>query len=127
MNKDSVSLPTVATKSLLLTCLINAMEHWDVSTVDIPGAFMQSNMEGLNGETTHMKLEGKTVDILNKIDSSRYKKNITMGNGKQVIDVKLEKYLYGAVQASLLFWQNLTKTVIERGFEINPYDWCVGN
>ena len=127
MKKDDVSLPTVATELLLFTCLIDAMEHQEVATVGIPGAFMQSDMEGLNCKTTYIKLEGKTVDIINKIDPSRYKKNITTENGKQVTYVKLEKSLYGTVQASLLFWQNLTKTLIDWGFEVNPYDWCVAN
>ena len=127
MNKEDVSSLTMATESLLLTCLIDTMEHRDVATIDIPGAFMQSDMEGLNGETTHMKLEGKTVDILIRIDPSRYETNITTENGKQVIYVKLEKALYGMVQASLLFWQNLMKTLIQWGFEGNPYDWCVAN
>ena len=46
VNKDKVSAPTVATESLLLSCLINATENRDVATVDVLGAFMQSNMEG---------------------------------------------------------------------------------
>ena len=29
------------------------------------------------------------------------------------------------LQASLLFWRNLTSSLQEWGFEINPYDWCV--
>ena len=27
----------------------------------------------------------------------------------------------------MLFWKNLTNTLQEWGFEINPYDWCVAN
>ena len=49
-------MPSVATEALFLTCLIDAINHREVATVDIPGAFMQSDMEG---ETVHMKLEGK--------------------------------------------------------------------
>ena len=36
MDKDKVSAPTVATESLFLTCLIDAMKQRDVATVDIP-------------------------------------------------------------------------------------------
>ena len=46
----------MVTEALFLTCLIDAMEHQKFATVDIPGAFMQVDMEG---ETMHMKLEGK--------------------------------------------------------------------
>ena len=49
-------MPTVATEALFLTCLIDATEHRKVATVDIPGSFMQADMEG---EIVHMKLEGK--------------------------------------------------------------------
>ena len=88
---------------------------------------MHSNMQGLNRETTYMKLEGKTVSIMNKIYPSLYEKNITIENKKEAIYVKLKKALYGTVQASLLFWQNLTKTLINWGFKINFYDSCVAN
>ena len=38
--KDDASSPTVATESVLLSCVTDAKEHRDVATVDIPGAFM---------------------------------------------------------------------------------------
>ena len=124
MNKDQVSAPTVATESLLLTCLIDALERRKVVTVDIPGAFMQSDMEG---EVTHMKLEGEMVKILERIDPKLYSKYKKVENGRSVLYVKLKKALYGTLQAALLFWKNLTTTLIGWGFEINPYDWCVAN
>jgi hypothetical protein len=34
----------------MLSCTINAKEKWDVATVDIPGAFMQTDME----DTVHI-------------------------------------------------------------------------
>ena len=64
MDRQQVSNPTVENESLLLTCLIDALKRRDVATVDISGAFMQLDMEG---EETHMKLEGKMVDILKKL------------------------------------------------------------
>ena len=35
--------------------------------------------------------------------------------------------LYGTIQASLIFWKDLTKTLVSEGFEVNPYDWCIAN
>ena len=35
--------------------------------------------------------------------------------------------LYGTLKAALLFWKKLTKFLIEDGFKVNPYDWCVAN
>ena len=101
------------------------MEKRNVATVNIPGAFMQLDID--DDQETFMKLEGRTVDILKHIDPPQYSKHITTEKGKQVIYVKLKKAIYGALQASLLFWKNLTKTLKEWGVEISPYDWCVAN
>ena len=62
MSKEEVSLPTVSIKDLFLTCIIDRLEERDVAVVDIPGAFIQTDIKG---ETIHLKLEGKMVDILN--------------------------------------------------------------
>ena len=64
----------MATEALFLTCLINVMEYKEVATVDIPGAFIQADMEG---ETVNMKLEGKMADLLMKINPKLYRKYTT--------------------------------------------------
>ena len=104
--------------------MIDAIEGRNVATVDMSGAVMQSDMEG---EDTFMKIEGKMVDILKRIDPKMYEKYIITENGHEVLYVKLKKALYDKLQGSLLFWKNLTATLIDWGFEINPYDWCVAN
>ena len=43
-SKDETSSPTVTTESIFLTCMIDAAEDRDVATCDIPGAFMQVNI-----------------------------------------------------------------------------------
>ena len=76
------------------------VEGQEVATVDVPGAFMQSDMEGPD---THMKLERKMVDILARIDSKLYEKYIVKEGNKSVMYVKLKKALYGTIQAAMLF------------------------
>ena len=44
-NKDETSSPTVNVQALFITCLIDAMEGREVMTCNIPGAFMQSEMD----------------------------------------------------------------------------------
>ena len=117
ISKDKASAPTVATKSFLFTCLIYAIKRRDIPMVDIPVAFMQSDMEGPD---TYMKLEGKTLQILTSLDLKLYKNFITTENRKSIIYVKLEKALYRTIQAALLFWDNLTKTLKKWGFTISP-------
>jgi hypothetical protein len=38
-------MPTVATESVLLSCIIDAEEELDVAVVDIPNAFVQTRVE----------------------------------------------------------------------------------
>jgi hypothetical protein len=107
----------------MLSCLIDAKEHRDVAIVDIPGAFMQADMEDL----VHMKLEGKMAELLVKLDPKLYRKYVQTHHGKQVLYGELKKALYGTLKAALLFWKKLSAQLNEWGFEINPYDWCVAN
>ena len=79
------------------------------------------------GEKLHMKLEGKTSELLTKIEPKIYWKYVTNKKGRTFLYVELEKSLYGTLQASLLFWRNLTSSLQEWGLEINTYDWCVAN
>ena len=83
----------------MLSCAIDATERRDVATVDLPGAFMQADME----DTVHMKLEGKMAELLVRCDPKLYRKYIQMENGKEVLYVQLEKALYGTLKAALLF------------------------
>jgi hypothetical protein len=121
--KEDTSAPTVATESLLLSCVIDAKERRTVVTADIPGAFMQADMD----EVIYMKLEGPLAKLLTKVDPKLYGKYTVMEKGKPVLYVQLLKALYGTLQAALLFWQDLSGHLIEQGFELNPYDWCVAN
>ena len=121
--KEDASAPTVAIESVMLSCVIDAKEGRDVATCDIPGAFMQADMD----ELVHVRMEGTMAELLVKLDPKLYRKYVTTENGKQVLYVVLQKALYGTLRAALLFWRKLSKQLVEWGFEINPYDWCVAN
>jgi hypothetical protein len=122
-NKEDASSPTVAIEAVMLSCVIDAMERRDVATVDIPGAFMQAEMD----ELVHMRLEGKMAELLIRIDPQLYRKYVQDENGKQVLYVELKKALYGTLRAALLFWRRLSSQLNKWGFEANPYDPCVVN
>jgi hypothetical protein len=121
--KEETSSPTVRTESLFLSCVIDAKEGRDVATTDIPGAFMQADMD----ELVHMRLVGPLVKLLTKVDPELYEKYIEYEKGTPVMYVKLSKALYGTLQASLLFWKDLTSNLLKWGFKLNPYDECVAN
>ena len=121
--KEEASSPTVAIESVLLSCTIDAKEKRDVATVDIPGAFMQADMD----EIVHLKMQGQMAELLVKLDPKMYRKHVQTEGGKTVLYVELRKALYGTLRAALLFWRMLTNKLKEWGFVINPYDWCVAN
>jgi hypothetical protein len=81
VSKEEASLPTLAIKSVILSCTIDAKEERDVATADIPGAFMQTDMEGV----MHMMLEGKMAELLVKIDPKLYGKYLMTRNGKPIM------------------------------------------
>jgi hypothetical protein len=109
INKEDASSPTVAIESVLLSCVIDTEEHRDVATVDIPGAFMQADMD----ELVHMKLEGKMAELLVKIEPKLYRKYVQIEKGKEVLYVELKKALYGTLRAALLFWKKLSAVLQE--------------
>jgi hypothetical protein len=109
MTKEETSSPTVASQSLPLTCIIDAIEGRDIVTVDLPGAFMKSDMEG----GIYMKLEGVMAEVILKIDPKKYKKYVVQEGGHDVIYVRLTKALYRTLQAALLFWKNLLSKLQE--------------
>jgi hypothetical protein len=117
-------LPTVATESVFLTTVIDALEGRDVAVLDVPGAFMQADMDKL----VHVRFTGKMVDLLMEINQRMYGPCIVKEEGKEtVMYVELLKALYGTIRAAQLFWEKLTGKLLEWGFTANPYDPCVMN
>jgi hypothetical protein len=120
---EDAASPTVATESVFLTAIINALEGHDVAVVDVPGAFMQADMD----ELVHVRFTGKMVDQLLEIDSQMYGPCVVMEGKEKVMYVELLKALYGTVRAARLLWEKLTAKLREWGFTPNPYDPCVMN
>ena len=121
--KEETSSPTVALESVFLTSLIDAKEGRKVATVDVPGAFMQSEMD----EVVHMRIDGEAAKLLLEVDRETYEPFLAQEKGKPVLYVQLMKALYGTLQAAYLFWLDLTAELEKLGFVKNDYDLCVAN
>jgi hypothetical protein len=78
-------------------------------------------------ELVHIKMEGEMADLLVRLKPETYHPYVVIENGKKVLYAELSKALYGTLRVALLFWKLLTSKLVEWGFEINPYDWCVAN
>jgi Reverse transcriptase (RNA-dependent DNA polymerase) len=121
--KEDAASPTVATEAVFLTAVVDALEGREVAVVDVPGAFMQADMD----EVVHVRFTGKMVELLLEIDENMYKPYVTLEKGEKVMYVELLKALYGTIRAARLFWEKLSKKLQEWGFQCNQYDSCVAN
>ncbi len=72
ISKEDSSLPTVATESVLLSCIIDAEEERDVAVIDIPNAFIQTRIED-EADMAIIKIRGFLVDMLVEIAPEVYK------------------------------------------------------
>jgi hypothetical protein len=66
--REDAASPTVATESVFLITVIDALEGRDIAVIDVPGAFMQADMD----ELVHVCFTGKMVDLLLEIDRNMY-------------------------------------------------------
>ena len=73
IKKEDAASPTVATDSVFITGAINAHEERDVTTFDIPGAFINTK----TNEFVIMTLRGPLYEIMTRIDPKLYREYIT--------------------------------------------------
>lgn len=123
--KGEASSPTISTEAVFLLLTIAAKEGRDVMTMDIPGAFLQTDLD--EGERIHVRFEGRMAELLTMINPKLYKPNIVVERGKPVLYAELKRALYGMLQSALRFWEQVLEDLTELGFTVNPYDWCVAN
>jgi hypothetical protein len=79
----------------------------------------------LDNETIHVRLTRKMVELLLEIDHELYESYLVRERGEMVMYVEL--LLYGTMRAARLFWEWLSKQLVDWGFTPNPYDSCVVN
>jgi hypothetical protein len=113
------SSPTVSIEALFMSAAIDAFEKRVVATVDVEGAYLHSKMVG----EVLMKIDPVISKILFSIDK-RYEK-FQLADGSLV--VKLDKALYGCIESARLFYENISKALLDYGFTKNDYDPCVFN
>ena len=100
--REDATSPTAATMSVMLTAVIDALEGREVAVVDVPGAFMQADMD----ELVHVRFTGKMVDLLLEIDPEMYGPCVVIEKGEKVIYIELLKARYGTLRAARLFWES---------------------
>jgi hypothetical protein len=120
-------LPTVATESVLLSCIIDADEGRYVAVVDIPNTFIQRRVEN-EKDMAFIKIRGVPVDILVEIAPDVYKPFVSRNKkGVKQLLVQCHNALFGTMVSSLLYHRKFVKSLTDIDFAINPYDPCVAN
>ena len=94
--KEESTAPTVSTEAVFLTAVIDASENRDVAVLDVPGAFMQADID----ELVHVRFTGEMVNMLLQIDKEINKDYVVMEKGEQVMYMELLKALYGTLHAA---------------------------
>lgn len=117
IDKDSASSPTISTEGLLLIATIAAREKRKVDTVDVPGAYLQTD---LSDETVIVKFEGKMAELLEMIDPKMYRSHVKIERGKKVLYAELAKVLYGILRGALLFWEKVSAQLVQWGVRDKP-------
>ena len=105
-SKQETFSPTAAIESIFITSVMTAKEGRDVATVDIPVAYLQTEAS----DETFIKLQGAIVDSLLNINPD-WKQYVIYEGIKKIPTIYSEalKALYGTVDASELFFEDLSK------------------
>ena len=92
--------------------------------VDIPGAFLQANID----EDVWMALDGTLAELMCKVSPKLYSKYVTTNKkGRKILYVKLDKAIYGLLKSALQFYRRLSEDLTKMGFKINYYNPCLAN
>ena len=68
------------------------------------------------------------VDVLVSIAPDVYGPYVTTNKkGQQVLIVECLNAVYGTMVAALLYYKKFVKSLVKKGFKLNPYHGCVAN
>ena len=117
-SKQETTLPTVATKLVFITAVIDAHEGRNVACFDIPGAFLHADSD----EDITMVLKGRLAELMVQVAPNLYRKYITVNRkGTAILYVKMQQALYGLLRSALLFYNKLVANLESDKFVLNPY------
>ena len=124
MTKEEAASPTAAVELILLTAVIDAAEERCVATVDIPHAFIQTDIkDDKDGDRITMKMQGPIVNMLLELDYNLYHDKVVYEKKEKVLYVHVKKAIYGMIQSSLMFtrsWEQTWSQKASRSIPMTP-------
>jgi hypothetical protein len=113
------SSPTLSTTALFTIAGIAAQKQWKKAVCDVGSAYLNASLG--DKHVIHMRLHPMVAEVLCKVDE----KYNDYRNADGSIVVRLVKALYGLVESALLWYRELTSTLLQLGYEVNPFEKCV--
>jgi hypothetical protein len=89
--REEASSPTTASEVILITGVIDTKQNRDVMTLDIPNAFVQTEIS-LDGDKIIMKIRGQLVDILLELCPGMYDDYVIVEGKHKIIYVRMLKH-----------------------------------
>ena len=115
--KEEASLPLILTNTVLLSYVIDAQEHIDVATIDIPNAFIQTSINNIE-DTANIIVRGELVDVLVEIAPDIYGTYVsTDKKGVKTLILRCHNTIYGTMVTSILHHTKparLSSTLVSR-------------
>ena len=117
---SDISSPTISTNSVFILAALAAKERRYIATCDIGNAYLNADISDI---PVYMRMDSNLAEILAMINPI-YQEFMTKDN---TLIVKLRKALYGCIESAKLWYNNISETIKNIGFNTNPYDACVFN
>ena len=104
------------------SCVMDTLDDRKLIIVDIPGAFLQGNWPQ-DKYPGYIKFKGIIVEMICEIDPSYYKNVIwSKDHKKKFLYNRLVKAVYITLLGAIIFYNKLSKHLIDYGFDQNKYD-----
>jgi hypothetical protein len=106
--REEASSPTAASDAILITGVIDTKQNRDVMTLDIPNAFLQTEIS-LDRDKIIIKTRGQLLGILLELCPGVYDDYVLIEGKHKIIYVRMLKALYGMLISLILYYKKLRK------------------
>lgn len=122
LSREDCASPTDGSESTMLMAVIEAHEGRDAMCVNMPDAFVQTEMpkKEAGAERVTMKVAGVLVDMLTQINPGLHGPCAVFEKGRKVSHVQALRATYGMLNAALLWHEKFRKDLETDGFKFNP-------
>ena len=117
-----LSSQTVNTESVFVLLAVAAAEGRALAVIDVKGAYLNADMQTPGDRRTFVKIDRDMAKLFVAV-KPELAEFVDKDTGK--LYMRVDKALYGCVQASALWQRTLTKALVKIGFVICVYDECV--